>query len=847
MPLNILSRSIPALLVALFITACGGGGGSGGGTTTPATTTITGRFVDATVVGISYKCGTSTTVSGTTNANGEFTCPTGQAVAFYVGDILVGSVPTATSLVTPLDLVGVGATPTNTTVANIVRFLMSISSSDPATGTITITPAVIAAAAGKTVDFTAVSGTAMDTLIPTLKSGATIYTAAQATAHVTSSINGLFAGNYAGTYSGAMSGTWSVTIAANGAVTGTADGSSAITGTMATTLSTGSTYGFTGTAGGTPWVGTLNISTKVFSGTWNDGAGSSGTWTGTTSAGGGTGTTVAPSSPTSVAATPVSASVINVTWGAVSGATGYNVYRSTTSPVAISTANKITASPVVDTGLGDSGLTASTQYFYKVTAVNAAGESAASAEATATTSAVGVGTPIITGFTPTSGGAGTVVTITGTNIDLINGGTTNVYFKNLLVIPASVTSSSITATVPANLFPKPASLTPSQHTIAVTGVNGGVAMPAGIFTLTTTAVLPAIPSGVTATALSASQVNLSWTAVPGAAAYYVYRSTATGVTIAVGNYVAGSVTTTANLTTGHLPSTAYYYTVTAVNEAGESAGSSEVTATTPAAVPPSAPTLITATPISATQINLSWPAVAGATAYRVYRNTTLGFTVVKENAQGYGDFIGQTSATTFNDVGSVIARALFPSNTPYYSTVTNYYYKVTAVNAFGESVVSPEVGAITNNGAALGVGITVAPAFKNLLAFAGAAPTTSSVTPAAGVAQFNYLQTSPNSAKDFLDITHLVGATATTVSIQMNVGTPIAAACVSCEKGTMFWSAKLACTITGASTANFPLCSGVGVVFDQAVGSVTFTNATFTSLGAVSTHTVNGTLSFTPF
>jgi len=60
---------------------------------------------------------------------------------------------------------------------------------------------------------------------------------------------------------------------------------------MATTLSTGSTYGFTGTGNGVTWAGTLNVSTKVFSGTWDDGVGT-GKFTGTvtTPASGGGGT-----------------------------------------------------------------------------------------------------------------------------------------------------------------------------------------------------------------------------------------------------------------------------------------------------------------------------------------------------------------------------------------------------------------------------------------------------------------------------------------------------------------------------------------------------------------------------
>jgi hypothetical protein len=276
--MNILSKGILMMLIAtLSLIGCSGGGGGGGG----GTATTTGKFIDATVVGMDYKCGTSTTVSGKTTANGEYTCPTGQAVAFYVGDILIGSVSSAMAIVTPLDLVGANATPTNTTVANIVRFLMSISSTNPATGTITIDPAVATAAAGKNADFTAATSTVLDALIALVKPGATVYTNAQATAHITSSINGLFAGNYAGTYSGAVSGNWAVVVDANGVVTGSIDGAAGtVTGNMSTTLSTGSTYGFTGLGNGIAWTGTLNVSTKKFSGTWDDGAGT-GTFTGT--------------------------------------------------------------------------------------------------------------------------------------------------------------------------------------------------------------------------------------------------------------------------------------------------------------------------------------------------------------------------------------------------------------------------------------------------------------------------------------------------------------------------------------------------------------------------------------
>jgi hypothetical protein len=172
---------------------------------------------------MAYRCGSPTTTSCTTTATGEHTCSTGQAVAFYVGDILIGSVSSATAVVTPMDLGGTTAGPTTPAVMNID--------------------------------------------------------------HRNANVKGLFTGTYAGTYAGSSSGKWSITIATDGSVSGTSD-AGPVTGTMATSLSTGATttYGFSGSAGGTPWTGGLNVSTKVFSGNWNDGAGNTGTFTGAAAA-----------------------------------------------------------------------------------------------------------------------------------------------------------------------------------------------------------------------------------------------------------------------------------------------------------------------------------------------------------------------------------------------------------------------------------------------------------------------------------------------------------------------------------------------------------------------------------
>lgn len=94
--------------------------------------------------------------------------------------------------------------------------------------------------------------------------------------------------------------------------------------------------------------------------------------------------------------------------------------------------------------------------------------------------------------------------------------------------------------------------------ISLTGPGGETGQP------------PAPPTGLTAGTVTPSSVALSWSPVPGATGYAVYRDGAKVTT----------VTGTSTTVTGLNPSTAYAFQVTAVNDAGESARSATVTATT---------------------------------------------------------------------------------------------------------------------------------------------------------------------------------------------------------------------------------------------------------------------------
>ncbi len=96
----------------------------------------------------------------------------------------------------------------------------------------------------------------------------------------------------------------------------------------------------------------------------------------------------APTAPSGLGATATSSSQINLSWTASSASCSvtYTVFRSTTSGFTPSSSNQI-ATGVTTTTYSNTGLTASTTYYYLVEGVDSAGTSAASNQASATTSA----------------------------------------------------------------------------------------------------------------------------------------------------------------------------------------------------------------------------------------------------------------------------------------------------------------------------------------------------------------------------------------------------------------------------------------------------------------------------
>ena len=129
---------------------------------------------------------------------------------------------------------------------------------------------------------------------------------------------------------------------------------------------------------------------------------------------------------------------------------------------------------------------------------------------------------------------------------------------------------------------------------------------------------PSAPQNLTATAVSATQIDLSWDASTddvGVTGYRIYRN---------GSEIATSETTSYS-DKGLQPATTYTYTVRAYDAAGNlsTASNSASASTVPDLLAPTPPLNLVANAVSSTQVDLSWTASTdnvGVAGYRVYRD-----------------------------------------------------------------------------------------------------------------------------------------------------------------------------------------------------------------------------------
>jgi fibronectin type 3 domain-containing protein len=216
----------------------------------------------------------------------------------------------------------------------------------------------------------------------------------------------------------------------------------------------------------------------------------------------------------------------------------------------------------------------------------------------------------------------------------------------------------------------PVNLQAGQNSVVLFAVtNHGVSRVDTVSVSPASASSPSGPTNLTATPGNGT-VLLSWTGSAGATSYNIYRGP-----VSDGEAVA-AIATTGDSTTmftdsGLTNGTTYFYNVAAVNGAGTSPDSNEVSVIPINNGPPSIPGGVSAAAGNG-QVTVSWNASSGATSYNLFRSTASG-------GEGATPIVSGIAATSFTNTGLVNGTA--------------YFYRVAAVNNFGASVQSAEVSA----------------------------------------------------------------------------------------------------------------------------------------------------------
>jgi fibronectin type 3 domain-containing protein len=279
------------------------------------------------------------------------------------------------------------------------------------------------------------------------------------------------------------------------------------------------------------------------------------------------------SAPTEVTARTLSSNTIRITWNTVQGATSYKVYYSSSS----GQANPSQTTTVTTTSYERTSLLSDSTYYFKVAAVNSAGEGTASSIVSAKTNKL---------FSPGIPTGVSAIALSSSSIRISWSSPSNSSFDR----PTGYyiyRSTSASGTFPYLTYTSSLSYTDTgldastiyYYCVKATNDNGDGSASSIVNATTMNSSgggtsVPAAPTGVTATRNPAGSttVRVSWNSVSGATSYKVYYSffgSGSGT-------LQGSPTTTSFDSTNNITTETHYFRVSAVNSAGEGSPSSWV-------------------------------------------------------------------------------------------------------------------------------------------------------------------------------------------------------------------------------------------------------------------------------
>ena len=429
------------------------------------------------------------------------------------------------------------------------------------------------------------------------------------------------------------------------------------------------------------------------------------------------GTTAAatPGIPTNLMATADGQTAIDLSWTAPAdtGASPISGYKIEVLAVAGgSWADLVADTDTTATAYKHTGLSADTTLFYRVSAINAQGTGDVSTTATGTTDAEPMAPDRPTNLTATALDD-TAIDLTWTAPTNTGGSAISGYRIEISTDRGTNWSDEVANTNSTTTAYSDTGLDHfTRYDYRVSAINAtGTGDPSDVAHATTDSTpTPWAPTNLVATAVDTITITLSWTApsYPGTSAINGYRIEASldgGTTWADWASNTGTITTTYRQT--DLLGGTYHFQVSAINGSGAGPPSNvdqvRITGPSGTALPPAAPTGLTATAVDSTRIDLSWtaPTDTGTSAITAYR-----IEVSSDSAASWTDLVANTGSTamTYQHTGL--------------SASTTRHYRVSAINGAGQGLASNVANATTRRG-----GVTASPpgAPTNLRAAAASA------------------------------------------------------------------------------------------------------------------------------